>query len=147
MTTMQARVSMIALGVGDLKAAIRFYGQGLGWTLSAASNDSIAFFQLAGGVVLSLYPRDLLAEDACLEAGSAAGFGGVTLAQNVDSPEAVDAVLALAEKAGAKILKTGRMVFWGGYSGYFADLDGHPWEIAWNPKLELGEDGALMLPA
>ena len=146
MTTMQARVSMIALGVADLKAAIRFYEQGLGWTLSAASKDSIAFFQLAGGVVLSLYPRDLLAEDACLEAGTASGFGGVTLAQNVESPEAVDAVLALAESAGAKILKTGRMVFWGGYSGYFADLDGHPWEIAWNPAIQLKAEGGLILP-
>ena len=146
MPTMQARVSMIALGVADLAAAIRFYEQGLGWTLSAAGNNSIAFFQLAGGVVLSLYPRDLLAEDACLAPNPSSGFSGVTLAQNVESPAAVDAVLALAEKAGATILKPGQTVFWGGYSGYFADLDGHPWEIAWNPVFPLNADGGLVLP-
>lgn len=146
MAEMQARVSMIALGVADLKAAIQFYQRGLGWSLSAVGNDSIAFFQLAGGVVLSLYPRDLLAEDAGLTP-STGGFGGVTLAQNVDSPVEVDSILVLAEHAGGQILKPGRVVFWGGYSGYFADLDGHPWEIAWNPKFPLAKDGALVLPA
>lgn len=146
MAEMQARVSMIALGVADLKTAIQFYQSGLGWRLSAVGNDSIAFFQLAGGVVLSLYPRDLLAEDAGLTP-STSGFGGVTLAQNVSSPAEVDSILALAERAGGQILKPGRVVFWGGYAGYFADLDGHPWEIAWNPKLPLDENGALVLPA
>lgn len=147
---MDARVSMLALGVADLPRAVRFYRDGLGWTLSAASSGDIAFFQLGGGVVLSLYPRTLLAEDACLPDPAAAlpapRFGGITLAHNVRTPDEVDAVLAQAVAAGASLLKPAQHVFWGGYSGYFADPDGHPWEVAWNPKLPLQDDGRLLLP-
>lgn len=142
---MDARVSMIALGVQDLPRSVAFYRQ-LGWTLSSASKETIAFFQLAGGVVLSLYPYDLLAEDAQLPAHKG-GFGGITLAQNQTSADEVDAVLARAVEAGGTLLKPGQTVFWGGYSGYFADPDGYPWEVAWNPFVELQADKTLILPA
>lgn len=147
---MEARLSMLALGVADLQRSIRFYRDGLGWTLSPAGNAQIAFFQLAGGMVLSLYPRDLLAADACMPAAdvdpAAPRFGGITLAQNVRSTAEVDAVLRLAERAGGRLLKPATTVFWGGYSGYFADPDAHAWEICFNPKFPLQDDGRLLLP-
>ena len=142
---MDNRVSMIALGVADLPRAEAFY-QALGWSRSSQSKAGvIAFFQLAGGVVLCLFPRALLAEDACLvDAGP--GFGGVTLAQNQRSRAEVDAVLQQAGAAGAVITKPAQMVSWGGYSGYFTDPDGHAWEVAWNPFFTLGAQGELQLP-
>ncbi|MGC3963761.1 MAG: VOC family protein [Rhodocyclaceae bacterium] len=96
----------------------------------------MAFFELAGAW-LSLFPWDELARDAQVTADGS-GFRGVTLAHNVGSPEEVDAVLAQAVKAGAKLVKPGQKVFWGGYSGYFADLDGHLWEVAHNPFMQIG---------
>ncbi|HZQ34698.1 MAG TPA: VOC family protein [Dehalococcoidia bacterium] len=140
---MEPRISIVTLGVADLQRSIRFYERGLGWTRSAAGSDRIAFFPMHGAV-LALYPRHLLAEDANLVNG--AGFGGITLAHNVGSKAAVDAILTEAVAAGATLIKLPRAAEWGGYSGYFADPDGHPWEIAWNPHFPLAEDGSLQLP-
>ena len=140
---MDQRLSIVTLGVADLAASRSFY-QSLGWKASAAaSNDDIVFFQL-GGIILSLYDRAALARDARLEPGE--GFGGVALAYNGRSKEEVDATLAAAEAAGGRILKPAEEVFWGGYSGYFADPDGHPWEVAWNPHFPIRDDGAIELP-
>jgi catechol 2,3-dioxygenase-like lactoylglutathione lyase family enzyme len=141
---MEPRISIVTLGVSDLKRSVGFY-QTLGFRSSPASNDGVAFLH-AGGVVLALYPRTLLAEDAHLPAGTPAPFGGFTLAHNVAEREQVDRVLAEAEAAGARVLKPAKDVFWGGRSGYFADPDGHPWEVAWNPHFPLGIDGTLELP-
>lgn len=142
---MDARITLITLGVADLGRARRFYTEGLGFAASSASVGDVVFMD-AGGVVLALYPRALLAEDACLPDAGGGGFGGITLAHNVRSPEEVDAALAVAERAGARILKPGQKVFWGGYSGYFADPDGHPWEVAHNPFWELDAAGRVRLP-
>jgi uncharacterized protein len=142
--TMEQRLSLITLGITDLAQSRRFYEQGLGWTPSSASQGDVVFYQL-NGFALALYPRHLLAEDAQIpEEGH--GFGGITLAYNVSRKEEVEGVLAVAEKAGAKILKPAQEVFWGGYTGYFADPDGYPWEVAWNPYFTLEPDGRLTLP-
>ena len=141
---MEPRISLIALGVRDLQRAIRFYWGGLGWPMSSASQGDIAFFR-TGCAVLTLYPRHLLAEDANVpEAGS--GFGGITLAHNVASKQQVDAALKQAVAAGGKLLKPAKDAEWGGYSGYFADPDGHPWEVAWNPHFPLDAAGNVKLP-
>ncbi len=143
--SMKPRVSLITLGVDDLAGARRFYETGLGWKVSGASNDSVVFIQLAGGTCLGLFGRDALAEDAHLEE-PVRGYGGVTLAQNFESKAAVDDAMTQALAAGAKLLKKPQDVFWGGYSGYFADPDGHVWELAWNPFFPLSEDGGVTLP-
>jgi catechol 2,3-dioxygenase-like lactoylglutathione lyase family enzyme len=140
---MEQRLSLVTLGVADVACSRRFYER-LGWKVSGASNESIAFFQL-GGVALALFGRAALARDAGLP-GEGRGFGGITLAHNVRAREEVDAVLARAKEAGARILKSAEDAFWGGYSGYFADPDGHPWEVAWNPQFPLRDDGGLQLP-
>jgi predicted lactoylglutathione lyase len=143
---MHPRISMVTLGVADVTRSRRFY-EALGWSASGASTKDIAFFQL-DGVVLALYGRAALTEDARLpDRGNTGGFGGVTLAQNVRSRADVDALLAQAEQVGARILKPAEDAFWGGYSGHFTDLDGHPWEVAWAPQFALTADGALCLPA
>ena len=141
---MEQRLSLVGLGVRDLERAKRFYVDGLGWRPSAASTDQICFIQL-GGIALALYSWDALAEEAGLEA-EGSGFRGVTLAHNARSREDVDAVLELAEKAGAEITKPAEDVFWGGYSGYFRDPEGHLWEVAWNPFFAIDEAGNLALP-
>jgi catechol 2,3-dioxygenase-like lactoylglutathione lyase family enzyme len=140
---MEQRLSMVTLGVADLARARTFYEQGLGWE-RANDHDEVAFYQI-GGMVFGLYGRDALAEDAQLP-GAGSGFGGITLAYNVRARDEVDAILAEAEAAGARILKPAKDVFWGGYSGYFADPDGHPWEVAWNPYWTLADDGSIRLP-
>lgn len=140
---MEPRLNIITLGVRDFERALSFYQDGLNWPLSSASVGDFAIFNLSTGTALALYPRKLLATDANLEDG--AGFGGITLAQNVSDTEAVDRVLALAVKAGGSLLKPATKAEWGGYSGYFADPDGHPWEVAWNPFFVL-EEGQLRLP-
>jgi uncharacterized glyoxalase superfamily protein PhnB len=99
----------------------------------------------AGGVALALYPRGELAKDANI-AESGQGFGGIALAYNARSREEVNAVLAEAEAAGARLLRPAQEAFWGGYSGYFSDPDGFPWEVSWNPSFPLAEDGSLRLP-
>jgi len=133
---MQARISMISLGVKDLQTAIEFYQHGLGLPRKEPYSDEIAFFDL-NGTWLGLYPWDKLAEDATVsQKGS--GFRGVTLAHNVKSKEEVNSVISQAIGAGATLVKEAQDVFWGGYSGYFSDLDGHLWEIAWNPHFWIG---------
>lgn len=140
---MEPRLNIITLGVTDLERARAFYRDGLGWPMSSASVGDFVIFKLATGTALALHPRALLAEDAQVNDGG--GFGGITLAQNLGSPQEVDAGLAAALAAGGRLLKAARRAEWGGYSGYFADPDGHPWELAWNPFLELTA-GNLALP-
>jgi len=141
---MRQKLTIVTLGVRDLKRSRAFYQYGLGWNPSSVSQESIAFFDL-GGVGLALYPFDELAKDATVSPESS-GFAGITLAHNAHSVEEVDAVLKKAEQAGAKIIKKAQKVFWGGYSGYFADPDGYLWEVAWNPFIEFDENGALVFP-
>jgi len=141
---MEQRLSLVSLGVADIAESTRFYNA-LGWKhAESQSNEAITFFQM-GGIILGLYGRAALAEDAQV-ADSEPGFSGVALAHNTRSKDEVDAVLALAEKAGATIKKPAQEVFWGGYSGYFADPDGHLWEVAWNPFFPIADNGAIHLP-
>ena len=137
---MDQRVSLITLGVADTARARAFYER-LGWTGESPDGD-VVFFQV-GGMVVALWGRDKLAEDSAVTDGG--GWGGVTLAHNVSSPEQVDATLATAERAGAAIGRSGAPTPWGGYSGVFIDLDGHPWEVAHNPGWRLADDGTVHL--
>lgn len=139
---MEQRLSLVTLGVADLERSRRFYVDGLGWQ-PGFDNGDVVFFQLAG-IVLALFPRNDLAKDARLPA-QGSGFGGIALAQNVRRREEVDAVLQQAGAAGATILKPAEDAAWGGYSGYFADPDGHPWEVAWNPHWTVNADGSVKL--
>jgi uncharacterized protein len=139
---MEQRVSLITLGVDDLAAARGFY-EALGWR--CVEVEETVFVQ-AGGSAVVLWGREKLATDAGVEDPRADGFGGIALAQNVRSRAEVDEVLAAAAAAGARITKPATETFYGGYAGYFADLDGHLWEIAHNPGFQLTEDGALILP-
>lgn len=136
-------ITLVTLGVADVARARAFY-ESLGFVASAASQPSVCFMQ-AGGVVLSLFGRAALAEDAQV-ADSKPGFSGVTLAQNVASETEVDARLALAVRCGGTLRKPGQSVFWGGYSGYFSDPDGHLWEVAYNPFFPLDAEGRVVLP-
>ncbi|HTU50539.1 MAG TPA: VOC family protein [Acidobacteriaceae bacterium] len=140
---MEQRVSLITLGVADLARSHDFY-QRLGWRRSMAQAKGVVFFQ-AGGMALALYPRDELAKDANLSADGS-GYGGITLAYNARSREEVDAVLAEALAAGARILKPAEEAFWGGYSGYFSDPDGFAWEVVWNPSFPIAADGSIRIP-
>jgi predicted lactoylglutathione lyase len=139
----EQRVSLITLGVADLRRAREFYER-LGWTTNAAPADDVVFFQ-AGGLVVALWGRDELAADS--GARDTGGWGGITLAYNVRSPADVDATIAEAEAAGATIPRHGAETFWGGYSGVFVDPDGHPWEVAHNPHWTLLPDGSVRLSA
>jgi predicted lactoylglutathione lyase len=139
---MEQRVSLVTLGVGDLGRARAFY-EALGWHTNAGPDDDVVFFQ-ASGMVLALWDRARLAEDSGVE--DSGGYGGITLAHNVRSPEEVDAIVKAAEAAGAKVTRAPAEAFWGGYSGAFADPDGHPWEVAHNPHWEIGADGSVTLP-
>jgi catechol 2,3-dioxygenase-like lactoylglutathione lyase family enzyme len=141
---MEPRVSLITLGVADIARARRFY-EALGWRASGAGNEHVVFFQF-GGLCLSLYGRGALAEDAHLT-NAGPGFGGIALAYNVRSREEVAPVLDEARAAGGTILKLAEDAFWGGHSGYFADPDGHAWEVAWNPHFPILEDGTIRIPA
>jgi len=132
---MQPRISMITLGVSDLAASIQFYEQGLGFP-RMESPPEVAFFTL-NGTWLGLYGREALAEDAMVPA-EGSGFEGFTLSHNVSTEKEVDKVVAQAVAAGAYLVKEPQAVFWGGYSGYFKDLDGHLWEIAHNPLFWVG---------
>lgn len=133
---MKPHLSMVTLGVRDLPRAVAFYEKGLGLPRLDFDSDSVAFFTLAGAW-LSLFGRDDLAKDAGVPA-EGSGFSGISLAHNVASREDVDATLTQAVAAGATLVKPGQDVFWGGYSGYFADPDGHLWEVAWNPFMQVG---------
>lgn len=137
------RIHIVTLGVSDLARSRQFY-QAWGWTASSASNENIVFLK-GGAGVLALYGREALAEDALAE-DLPCGFAGVTLARNASSMEEVDAWFATALAAGARELKTPQQAFWGGYSGYLADPDGHLWEFAFNPYFVFDEHGNLALP-
>ena len=140
---MEPRISLITLGVSDVARARAFYER-LGWKASSASQDGVAFFQ-GNGLALALFGRKDLAEDAGVD-DAPPGFSGISLAYNARSREEVDRVYADALEAGATLVKQPRDVVWGGYSGYFADPDGHLWEVAWNPSFPLDEHGNLSLP-
>jgi catechol 2,3-dioxygenase-like lactoylglutathione lyase family enzyme len=138
------RLSTVTLGVLDLERASAFYER-LGWKRSSASSPEITFFQL-GGMVLGLFPRRLLAEDAAVPVTEPLGFCGVTLAMAFASPAEVDAALAEAEVAGAKVTKPGEPTPWGGYSGYFSDPEGYLWEAVHVPQFGIDGEGRLRLP-
>lgn len=140
---MNQHLHLITLGVKDLEASKKFYAETLGWKPSGNSNDEITFFQ-AGGVVLSIFPREKLAEDA-LVAPEGSGFAGFTLAYNAHSEAEVDEIIRDLEAKGVKILKQPQKVFWGGYSSYFADPDGNCWEVAYNPFFPFDEKGNVKL--
>jgi uncharacterized protein len=137
----EQRVSLVTLGVRDLARARAFY-EALGWKTGAEPGDDVVFFQ-AGCMVVALWGRDELAEDSGAE--DAGGWGGITLAHNVGSPAEVDAVMREAEAAGATITRSAAATFWGGYSGAFADPEGHAWEVAHNPHWTLAEDGSIRI--
>lgn len=129
---MEPRITLVTLAVSDLEASLNFYQGGLGLPLvDRESGSNIAFFDMHG-FRLALYPSELLAKDACVK-HDRGEFSGVTLSHNVKSKKRVDSLMGRAEMAGAKVIKVPEDTFWGGYSGYFSDLDGHLWEIAWNP--------------
>ena len=139
---MEQRVSLITLGVADLGRARRFY-EALGWHSDTDPEMGVVFFQTPC-MIVALWDRAKLADDSGVEDGG--GWGGVTLAHNVRSPEEVDAVLADAEHAGATITRAAGPAFWGGYTGVFTDPDGHAWEVAHNPHWTFAADGSVILP-
>ena len=138
---MDQRISLITLGYQDRQRARDFY-VALGWADPVEPDDEVVFFQ-AGGMVLALWDRDLLAADSGVQ--DAGGLGGVTLAYIVGSPEEVDDLLARAQAAGGSVPRPGGATFWCGYSGIFVDPEGHPWEVAHNPGWVLHKDGSVSL--
>ena len=138
---MDQRLSLITLGVADLERARRFY-EALGWRTNAGPGDDVVFFQ-AGCMVVALWSRERLAEDSGVE--DSGGWGGITLAYNTRTPDEVDAVIEQARAAGAAITREPGEAFWGGYTGIFRDPDGHPWEVAHNPRWEIADDGAVRI--
>lgn len=139
---MEQRLSLITLGVADLERSRRFYEEGLGWR-RGNDHPEVVFFQL-GGLILALWGREALAADGNLRS-EPTGFGGIALAYNTRTREEVDRIMGEAEAAGATILKPAQDTSWGGYAGYFADPDGHPWEVAWNPAWTIEADGSVRL--
>lgn len=140
---MRQKLNLITLGVDDFEKSLNFYEKGLGWKKSDKSMDQLALFPL-GGITLALYPRQELADDTTLKF-QPAEFPGLTLSYNAKSEQEVDEVLKTVGKLGATIIKNAQKVFWGGYSGYFKDLDGHLFEVAFNPFWELDENDNLKL--
>ena len=138
-----SRITLVTLGVADVAVATAFYER-LGWKASTASNDDVTFFH-SQGAILGLYGREALAEDANVPPEST-GFDGVALGTNYASEAEVDAAFAHAVSCGATPAKKPQKVFWGGYSGYYADPDGHLWEVAHNPFVPLDEQGYMTLP-
>jgi predicted lactoylglutathione lyase len=139
---MRQKLTLITLGVADIGRAEAFY-VGLGWQKSPQSMDDLILFDL-GGIVFSLYLRTELAADIGIDAAGS-GFGGMTIAHNAQSKEEVDAVLAQVVPLGGTLVKPAQEVFWGGYSGYFRDLDGHLFEVAYNPFWPLDAAGNVTL--
>jgi uncharacterized protein len=135
-------ISMVTLGVRDLAASKRFY-ESLGFSISKNSDENIVWFS-TGSTVLGLYPWERLADDVPVPA-TGSGFRGVTLAMNLTGKQAVDDLIEKVRTLGAKVLKEPQMVFWGGYSSYFEDPDGHLWEVAWNPFTPVDENGRMDL--
>jgi uncharacterized protein len=140
---MKPSLSVVTLGVKDFARSLEFYKKGLKWPTKAKKTDSIAFFKL-NGVILALYDRKGLAEDVQVDSRGNV-FSGVTLAHNVKSEKEVDATLEQVTKLGAKLVKKAQKASWGGYSGYFADLDGHLWEVVFNPFWKLDKKGSVIL--
>ena len=138
---MDQRLSLITLGVADLGRARSFY-EALGWTTNAAPDDDVVFFQ-AGGMIVALWDRVRLAEDSGV--ADAGGSSGFTLAHNVRSPEEADAIAEEVRAAGGTITREPGATFWGGYSLAFTDPDGHPWEVAHNPRWTITDDGRTLL--
>lgn len=139
---MEQRISIVTLGVRDLAASQAFH-ESLGWKCFVRSTHEVVFFQL-GGVVLSLLPRDVLAREAEVEPHGS-GFSGVAFAYNTRGRAEVDAVMAQAERAGARVRKAIQSSVWGDYGGSFLDLDGYVWQVAWNPGFDLPADGSIAL--
>jgi uncharacterized glyoxalase superfamily protein PhnB len=139
------RLHFITLGTRDLEKSKAFFRALFGWKPTAKDSTNVAFFDM-GGYVLSLFPRENLAHDA-LTPHEGGGFSGITLAHNVKTKKDVAKLLAKASSLGAKIQKPAQDVFWGGHSGYFIDLDGHFWEVAWNPFMPVKSDGRLKIQA
>ncbi|WP_108663155.1 VOC family protein [Acuticoccus kandeliae] len=137
------RVTLITLGVEDMARARAFYGA-LGWVEVPGETDSVVFYRMAGSALALFGKADLAQDQGRLDA--ALGTGAVTLAQNFPDAAAVDAAFEAALAAGARPLKRPEKVFWGGYSGYYEDPDGHVWEVAHNPFWHLDADGALTIP-
>jgi hypothetical protein len=140
---MRQKLNLITMGVDDFQRSLAFYEKGLGWKKSDKSMDELALFPL-GGITLALYPRQELADDATLKYQKTE-FSGLTISYNAKSEEEVDAVLKKVATLGATIIKPAKKVFWGGYSGYFKDLDGHVFEVAFNPFWELDDNDNLSL--
>ena len=142
---MEQRLSVVTLGVADLARAESFY-EAMGWK-RGNQHGEVAFYQ-AGSIVVALFARTMQAADAGLPpaAGKPNGFGGMILSYNTRGRDEVDTVLAQAAAAGGTIMNAARDAAWGGYSGYFADPDGHIWEVAWNPEWHVGMDGSITLP-
>ena len=138
---MDQRISLITLGVSDLARSRTFY-EALGWSTNAAPDDDVVFFQ-AGGIVVALWDRARLAEDSGVE--DPGGSSGFTLAYNVRSPEEADSVAEEVRAAGGRITREPAKTFWGGYSCAFTDPDGHPWEVAHNPRWTVTDDGQTLL--
>ena len=140
---MKQYISIVTLGVKDIKKATEFY-QNIGWDNTTHSNDNVTFLQ-GNNIILGLYGHDELAKDANIKTEKAQKFRGVSLAVNLHSEEDVNKFFEHAVNIGAKAQKKPEKVFWGGYSGYIADLDGHLWEIAYNPFFKMDENGVIKL--
>lgn len=140
---MRQKLNLITLGVDDFERSLHFYETGLGWKKSDKSMDGLALFPL-GGITLALHPRAELADDTTLPYTPAA-FSGLTISYNAKSEKEVDDIMLQVKQLGATIIKPAQQVFWGGYSGYFKDLDGHLFEVAYNPFWELDENDNLKL--
>ena len=136
---MEQRLTIVGLGVNNLKESTKFYEEKFGWKKMDTSNEGITFFQL-NGILLSLYPREKLAGDATVSS-EGTGFKGFSLAFNTRTKEEVDELIETLDAKGVKIIKRPEEVFWGGYSSYIADPDNNLWEIAYNPFLPLDENG------
>ena len=147
---MEPRITILTLGVDDLERSLAFYREGLGLPSQGIVGQdfeygAVAFFELRGGVRLALFPRSSIARDADVPLGPPSATE-LTIAHNVRSTDEVDALMARAERVGARIVKPAGQTFWGGYAGYFADPDGHMWEVAWNPHWTLDRKGNVKLP-
>lgn len=144
---MEPRISLITLGVADLAQSVRFYRDGLGFPTKYEDGGPVAFFS-NGGTRLALYPLEELAADISPDLpATRSAFSGITIAYNTRSKAEVEEVLAQAEAAGGKIVTPAHDAFWGGFTGYFTDLDGYHWEVAWNPFFPFAEDGSVIVDA